>query len=317
MRIVIPGGTGQVGRVLTRWFRDQGHQVQVIGRRVPNPELRWDGRNDGPWMQVIDGADAVINVAGRSVSCRYHWPNLNEMMQSRVDSTEAVGRAIARARKPPKVWLQASTASIYANTLGPAHGESTGVLGGRELNVPAYWGYSVSIARAWELALACAATPSTRKVALRTGFAMSPDPGGVFDHLQWLVRIGLGGPFLGGQQFVSWIADVDLARACAFLIEEPQFEGPVNLVAPEPLPNRDFMRALRKANGISLGLPIWPGMAGFGAWLLDTDVELMKKSRRVVPEKLLEAGFSFEHSSWETAAPDLVSRWHEFRRGRA
>ena len=156
MRIVITGGTGQLGQVLARWLRDKGHHVDIVGRSVADPALRWDGRTEGPWVRAIDGADAVINLAGRTVNCRYNWPNLNEMMRSRLDSATLVGEAIASAKVPPKVWLQATTATIYAHTHGPAHTEATGVLGGDEAGVPAYWTYSVHIAKAWELALAAA-----------------------------------------------------------------------------------------------------------------------------------------------------------------
>ena len=313
MRIVITGGTGQLGTVLARFFRGEGHEVAVVGRSVADPALRWDGRSEGPWVQAIDGADAVINLAGRTVNCRYTWPNLNEMMRSRLDSAMAVGQAIAAAAKPPKVWLQASTATIYAHTHGPAHTEATGVLGGGEPDVPAYWTYSVHIAKAWELALAAANTPHTRRVALRTGFAMSPDPGGVFDVLMWLTRRGLGGTFYGGKQYVSWIHDDDLTAMIAFLLEHDGIEGPVNLTAPEPLTNGAFMAILRQAAGVPFGLPVLPGMAELGAVFLKTDVELMRKSRRVVPQKLMDAGYSVRMPTWEQAAPDLVRRWASMR----
>ncbi|MBX2799554.1 MAG: DUF1731 domain-containing protein [Myxococcales bacterium] len=312
MRIVIPGGSGQLGQVMVRGLTERGHDVAVIGRHTDDPALRWDGHSDGPWFAAIDGADAVVNLAGRSVSCRYHWRNLNEMMQSRIDSATAVGRAIAAARTPPPVWLQASTASIYAHTHGPAHDEQHGILGGTEPDVPAYWGYSVSIARAWEMCLHQADTPQTRKVAMRLGFTMSPDPGGVFDWLMWMVRRGLGGPFYGGDQFVSWLHGDDLVRAVLFLLETPEIEGPVNLTAPTPLANRDFMQTLRKHAGAPLGLPVLPGMAEIGAWLIDTDVELLRKSRRVVPGRLTTAGFQFSHPTWGSAARDLVRSWATF-----
>lgn len=308
MRIVVPGGTGQLGQVLRRSLEADGHEVLVIGRGVPEASLRWDGRTGGAWEQVIDGADAVVNLAGRSVNCRYHWQNLNLMLHSRVDSALAVGRAIAKAKRPPAVWLQASTASIYAHTYGPAHTEAAGTLGGHEPDAPAYWGYSVSIARAWELALHRHPTPHTRKVALRTGFTMSPDRDGVFDWLLWLVRRGLGGPFLGGRQYVSWIHDADLCGAIRFAIDNP-VQGPLNLTAPQPLPNAAFMAQLRQAAGQRFGVPILPGMAQMGAWMLGTDVELMAKSRRVVPAALLDAGYTFAFPTWEPAARDLVARW--------
>lgn len=308
MRIVMPGGTGQIGGFLARHFRAAGHEVLVIGRSAADPALRWDGKHDGPWFEAIDGADVVLNLTGRSVNCRYHWANLNEMMASRIDSTLAVGRAIEAAARPPKVWLQASTATIYAHNLGDPFGED-GRIDPQDPSTPAYWGYSVHIARCWEVALDAARTPHTRKVALRTGFTMSPDRGGVFDVLMWLVRRGLGGSFLGGQQYVSWVVDEDMAAILDFLIARDDLEGPVNLTAPTPLPNAAFMAELRRAAGVPVGIPILPGMAELGAVILGTDVELMKKSRRVVPQKLLDAGFQFRWSTWGPAADALVSRW--------
>ena len=307
MRIVIPGGTGQLGQVLARALTHDGHDVDVIGRRVADPALRWDGRSDGAWMASIDGADAVINLTGRSVNCRYHWRNLRDMMQSRVDSCEAIGRAIQQARRPPAVWLQASTASIYAHTHGTPHDES-GVLGGRVAGTPAYWSYSVAIARTWELALAAADTPHTRKVALRTGFTMSPDRGGIFDWLCWLTRIGFGGRFIGGDQYVSWLHDADLIGAIRFLLTH-DIAGPVNLTAPEPVQNGPFMRRLREALGVPVGLPIPRVAARAGAVVLGTDIELMEKSRRVVPRRLLDAGYRFAQPDWGPAARDLAERW--------
>lgn len=308
MKVVIPGGTGQIGGFLARWFRGRGDEVVILGRSVPEPHLRWDARSDGPWFDAIDGADLVINMTGRTVNCRYHWANLNEMMRSRIDSCLAVGRAIAAASRPPKLWLQGSTATIYAHNLGEPFDEN-GPFGGDEPDVPAYWGYSVHIARAWELALAASPTPNTRKIALRTGFTMSPDPGGIFDVLMWLVRRGLGGPFYGGDQYVSWLYDEDMVRICAFLMDRDDLEGPVNLTAPTPIRNAPFMAALRRAAGVPVGVPVPPGIAELGAVFLGTDVELMRKSRRVVPRKLLDAGFVFTQTDWEPCAEALVRRW--------
>ncbi|MFK7930509.1 MAG: epimerase [Myxococcota bacterium] len=308
MRIVMPGGTGQVGGFVARWLQSQGHSVQIIGRSVSDPALRWDARTLGDWADAIDGADAVIQLTGRSVNCRYNWPNLREMMNSRVDSALVVGQAIAQAQKPPAVWLQASTATIYPHTLGPALDEGAPV-GQPTPGVPAYWSYSVNIARSWELALMRQPLPHTRRVAMRFGFAMSPDRGGVFDWLMWVVRRGLGGPFYSGNQFVSWVTDRDVAGAIGQMLADDRLEGPVNVTAPEPLTNQRFMAVLRQAAGVRVGLPVLPGMAEAGAWMLGTDVELMRKSRRAVPAKLLNAGFTFQDSCWEDAAPDLVRRW--------
>lgn len=304
MKIVIPGGTGQVGGVLRRALTAAGHEVVIISR---SSGMRWDGRTLGPWAAEIDGADAVVNLAGRSVSCRYTKENLDEMMRSRVDSARVVGEAIARATKPPKVWLQMSTATIYAHRFDAPNDETTGIIGGDEPDVPGYWEFSVRIARNWEAELAGADTPHTRKVALRTAMVMSPDRGGVFDYLSWLARLGLGGPVAGGRQFVSWVHDEDFVRAVALLIREP-VEGAVNIAAPEPLPNKDFMRELRRAWHRPFGLPATKAMAEVGAFALRSDTELLLKSRRVVPRRLQEAGFEFHFPKWREAAQNLVER---------
>ncbi|MFH8484897.1 TIGR01777 family oxidoreductase [Streptomyces longisporoflavus] len=309
MKVVLAGGTGQVGAVLERAMTAAGHDVVVLTRNpVRARQVAWDGRTPGPWTAEIDGSDVVVNLAGRSVSCRYTEANLRDMMDSRVQSAEAVGAAISAAAKPPALWLQMSTATIYAHRYDAPHDEATGVIGGNETGVPDYWEYSVRIARNWEQAQQEAATPHTRKVALRAAMVMSPDRGGVFDVLRKMVRLGLGGPVAGGAQYLSWIHDRDFVRAVDFLIARDDIGGPVNLAAPGPLPHRAFMRELRAAAGVPVGLPATKWMAEIGAFALRTDTELLLKSRRVVPGRLLDTGFDFEYPTWPDAAADLAGR---------
>jgi len=310
MKIVIPGGTGQVGTILTRSFRSEGHEVVVLSRGGTSEArvVPWDGSTLGPWAGEIDGADVVINLAGRTVNCRYTDANKREMMSSRVDSTRAVGAAIERCARPPRVWLQMSTATIYAHRFDAPNDDKTGRLGGEEPDVPAYWKFSVDIAKAWERAQQEAATPSTRKVALRSTMVMSPDRGGIFDVLLGLTRGGLGGTIAGGRQFVSWIHERDFTRAVAFLMARDDIAGPVNVAAPHPLLQRDFMAALRSAWGIPIGLPATRWMAAIGAFVMRTDTELILKSRRVVPGRLLDAGFTFDFPEWPSAVQELVAR---------
>jgi uncharacterized protein len=313
----MPGGTGQVGTILRRALTSAGHEVVVLTRHPSRDgEIRWDGENLSAWADAIDGCDVVINLAGRSVSCRYTPEHLQAMMDSRVRSTSVVGEAIAGAVRPPRVWLQMSTATVYAHRFDAANDESTGVIGGREPGVPGYWAYSVEIARAWEAAQESATTPHTRRVALRSAMVMSPDRGGVFDVLSWLARLGLGGPVAGGTQYVSWIHDHDFVRAVEFLIDRDDIAGPVNLAAPGPLPHRAFMGALRGAWGVPLGLPATAWMAEIGAFALRSDTELLLKSRRVVPGRLLDAGFTFTRPDWPGAAIDLVGRARRSRERR-
>jgi len=312
MKVVIPGGAGHVGTFLSKALTEDGHEVVVLSResrRLPPGVrlVRWDGCTAGAWTAEVDGSDAVINLAGRSVSCRYTPANLRAMMSSRVDSTRAVGAAIARAAAPPRVWLQMSTATIYAHTYGPAQDES-GTIGGDEPDVPAYWAYSVDIAREWEAAQQAADTPRTRKVALRTAMVMSTGPGGVFAVLSNMVRLGIGGAVAGGRQYVSWIHETDFVRAVRFLLTHDDLSGPVNVAAPAPVPQRELMRALRHAWRFPIGIPATRWMAELGALVLRSDTELLFKSRRVTPGKLSAAGFTFTHPSWPTAAEELRHR---------
>lgn len=309
MKVVIPGGTGQVGAILDRALTSDGHDVVILTRSpTGGRKVRWDGATLGAWTEQIDGSDVVINLAGRSVSCRYTAENLDAMMRSRVDSARVVGQAIAAAARPPKVWLQMSTATIYAHRFDAANDEQSGLIGGDEPGVPGYWAYSVDIARNWEAAQQQATTPDTRKVALRSAMVMSPDRGGVFDVLGWLARLGLGGPVAGGRQYVSWIHDRDFVRAVRFLVERDDLTGAVNLAAPGPLPQREFMRTLRLAWRRPVGLPATAWMAEIGAFVIRSDTELLLKSRRVVPRRLIDAGFEFDYPDWTAAAADLVHR---------
>ena len=313
MKLVLPGGSGHLGRLLARGLTEAGHDVVVLSRgaRARPGVVAWDGRTLGPWVEEVDGADAVINLAGRSVNCRYTKTNLTEMLASRVDSTRAVGQAIAQSRRPPRVWLQMSTATIYAHRFGAPNDEPTGELGGGEPGAPAKWDPSIWIAKAWERALDEAPTPRTRKVALRSAMVMSAEPGGPFETLLGLTRWGLGGPVAGGRQFVSWIHERDFVRAVLFLLDQEDIAGAVNVAAPNPLPLHQFMAALRQAWGAPVGLPATRWMAELGAFALGTDAELVLKSRRVVPRRLTDASFAFTFPAWPEAARDLVRRAEE------
>lgn len=319
MKIVIPGGSGQVGGVLARAFVADGHEVVVLGRgegRRPLPAGRmvaWDAMTVGDWAAEIDGADVVINLAGRNVSCRYSAKNRREIMESRIQSTRAIGRAVVQAARPPRVWLQASTATIYAHRYDAPNDEATGILGGDEPGVPDTWRFSIDVARSWEQAANEAITPRTRKVLLRSAMTMAPDRGGVFDVMLGLTRKGLGGTNGNGRQYVSWIHDRDFIRAIHWLIGHDDMDGPVNLASPNPLPNAQFMRTLRHAWGTRIGLPATAWMLEIGAIFMRTETELILKSRRVVPGRLLASGFTFEFPHWDAAAADLCRRWRDGR----
>lgn len=311
MKIVIPGGSGQVGTVLARALHRNTHEVVVLSRKpvaAPWRTVAWDGETLGEWIAEIEAADAVINLAGQSVNCRYTAENRRIIKDSRVKSTRVVADAIAQAWKPPCVWLQASTATIYAHRYDAPNDEATGIIGGSEPNAPDPWRFSIDVATSWERALKESPTPNTRRVAMRSAIVMNPDHGSPFDMLLRLVRFGLGGQAGNGRQYMSWIHDQDFARAVLWLIEHDELEGPVNLAAPNPLTNSEFMRVLRSAWGIPFGLPATEWMLELGAFMLNSETELILKSRRVIPTKLLQSGFKFEFPNWPDAARDLCAR---------
>ena len=317
MKIVIPGGTGQVGTVLAPAFHADGHEVVVLGRSPEKREWRtekWDGKMLGPWAAEIDGSDIVINLAGRSVNCRYNEENRRQMMDSRVLSTRVVGEAIAAAARPPRVWLQASTATIYAHRFDAPNDDVTGIIGGHEADAPDTWNFSIDVATAWEKTANEADTPRTRKVLMRSAMTMSPDRGGIFDVMLGLVRKGLGGTAASGRQYISWIHDLDFIRSLYWLIEHEELSGPINLSSPNPLPNREFMRIFREAAGVPFGLPAMEWQLAIGAFFMQTETELILKSRRVVPKLLADSGFQFEFPEWPEACRDLYERWRALNR---
>jgi len=245
------------------------------------------------------------------VNCRYTLANRKAIQDSRVETTRLLGQAIGGLAHPPRLWMNASTATIYRHALDRAMDEDTGEIGGKERDATSAWRFSIDVATSWEAAFFSAVAPQTRKIALRSAVVMSPDRGGIFGELLRLVRFGLGGTAGSGQQFVSWVHGDDFLRSIEYLIAHEEFEGPVNIAAPNPLPNQDFMRALRRAWGTSVGLPATQWMLELGAFFLRTETELILKSRRVVHGRLLRAGFRFEFPDWSVAAEDLVKRWRE------
>jgi uncharacterized protein (TIGR01777 family) len=317
MKLVLAGGSGQVGTILARAFHSAGADVVILSRQpaaAPWRAVPWDAKSLGAWTAEIDGADAVINLAGRSVDCRYTTANRESILSSRVDSTRAVGAAIAQSVRPPRVWLQMSTATIYAHRFDAPNDEASGIIGGAEPDAPDKWRFSIDVARAWEAAAAESETPNTRKVLLRSAMVMSPDRGGIFDTLLRLVRLRLGGTAAHGRQYISWIHHADFVRAVTWLLEHENVDGAVNLAAPQPLPNAEFMSALRKAWGTRIGLPATAWMLELGAIAMRTETELVLKSRRVVPGRLTATGFAFQFPEWPVAARDLCQSWRDLSR---
>ena len=305
-RIILAGGKGFLGQALAKQFCEGGSEVVILtrsprGRADGVKELSWDGKSLGAWAQLMDGANAVINLTGRSVDCRYTAANRRVIVASRVDSTRVLGEAIARCAKPPQVWLNASSATIYKHTYTTPMDEK-GAMGATPETKD---DFSVEVIRQWERALDEARTPTTRKIALRITMVFGAG-GGVFPVLRRLARFGLGGRMGSGEQFVSWIHITDFLQAVEWLLAQDDFSGPVNLAAPQPLPNAEMMQLMREAVGMPIGLPATAWMLEVGAVLLRTETELILKSRRVVPGRLLAAGFQFQFSEMGAALRDLA-----------
>jgi uncharacterized protein len=309
-RIILAGGSGFLGSALASHFRERGNEVVILTRtpktRVDGVrEVAWDGRSLVAWVRELDGALAVVNLAGRSVNCRYHARNRRDILESRVQPTRVLGEAIARCAQPPRVWLNASTATIYKHSLVRAMDEATGEIGATPEAKDAF---SVEVACAWERALDEARTPATRKVALRTAMVLGHGRNSVLPVLRRLVKLGLGGKMASGKQFVSWIHQDDFCRAVEWIIDRHELRGAVNLASPNPIPNAEMMRILRRVSGISFGSSATGWMLEAGAFLLRTETELIIKSRRVIPDRLFASGFQFHFPKLEDAVRDLDER---------
>jgi uncharacterized protein len=312
MKVVIPGGSGQVGSVLARHLHQQGHSVTVLSRD-PKPApwrvIRWDAQTIDPWTASLEESDLCINLTGRSVNCRYHAENRRAMYDSRIVSTRLLNEVIGSLRHPPRLWLNASTATIYRHALDRPMDEMTGELGGNEAGAPDTWNFSIRIAKDWEAAFFAGQMGRTRRIAMRSAITFIAGKGGVLEILSNLVRCGLGGRQGSGAQYVSWIHETDFVRAVDFLIADESMTGPVNICSPNPLRNREFLRALRAAWRQPVGLPAPAWMIEVGSFLLRTESELVLKSRRVIPATLMKAGFCFQYPDWPAAAEELVTRY--------
>jgi uncharacterized protein (TIGR01777 family) len=308
-RIVLAGGSGFLGRALASHFSKGGWEVIILTRSPKTSEragreVAWDARTPGPWQTELEGAAAVVNLTGKSVNCRYHERNRQEILDSRTNSTRVLGEAISRCAHPPMVWLNASTATIYKHTFGPAWNED----GQIEPTPEAKDAFSFEVAGAWQRVFEEAQTPRTRKVALRTAMVLGMGKNSVFPMLRRLTRLGLGGKMGTGKQFVSWIHQADFCRVVEWLLEHNDIEGIVNVAAPNPLPNHEMMKTLRQVCGVPFGMPAATWMLEFGAFFLRTETELIIKSRRVVPGRLLESGFRFRFPRIREAFDDLCNR---------
>ncbi|HTR31130.1 MAG TPA: TIGR01777 family oxidoreductase [Puia sp.] len=308
-KIVIAGGSGFIGQALAaRWGKD--NRVVILGRqgaRTPDNTygrraltaaegyhvsyVRWNGREVEPnWAAAIDGCDLVLNLAGRSVNCRYNRRNRQEILDSRVNATSAIGQAIRDATIPPKLWINAASATIYRHAQDRPQDEFTGEQGS---------GFSVNVCQSWEKAFFEQRTPFTRKVALRTAITLGE--GGVLVPYVRLVRCGLGGKQGSGRQMYSWVHIEDIGRSVEWFFDHPELEGAYNIAAPGPVTNERFMATLRRLMGRRFGVPAPAWLLKFGALLIGTETELILKSRWVIPTKLERTGFVFAYPRLEDA----------------
>ncbi len=315
MKIVIPGGSGQVGQILTRAFLKEGQEVLILSRSSNKSKkgrfVAWDAESIGPWAKELEGAEVLINLAGRSVNCRYNKHNQRVIKESRIHSTRILWEAIKELENPPRLWINASTATIYRHSLDKDMDEETGELGGNEPGAPPKWNFSIDVAKSWEDEFFKENRPNVRQVAIRSAMTMSPDKGGIFDVILGMVRVGLGGTNGSGKQYVSWVHEFDFVNAIKFIIDHEEIDGVINICSPNPLPNNDFLKSIRKAWGIPFGLPAFEWQLEIGAIFMRTETELILKSRRVVPGRLQKLGFEFQYPNWHEAANELCQRAKE------
>lgn len=296
--IIIAGGTGFLGQVLESYFSKKGYDIKILTRKTTKPNhVYWNAKDLDQWTNTLEGADILINLTGKSVDCRYTEENKKLIYDSRIDATHTLGLAINLCERPPKLWFNSSTATIYRHSTDKEMTEELGEIGDD---------FSMNIAKSWEKAFYSITNPKTRKIVLRTSIVMGKH-GGATEPLKKLVQFGLGGKQGAGNQKVSWIHETDFARAIAFLIEHKKLEGNFNLAVPRPTDNNTLMKNFRKVMNIPFGVshPEW--LIKLGARLIGTEPELVLKSRNVIPERLTKNGFIFSHSDIELALKNLLN----------
>lgn len=302
-KIIIAGGTGFLGECLSKYFLQKRYEVVILSRvkkpdQAPLYYQQWDGKTLGNWAKSLEDAEAVINLTGKSVDCRYTTRNKQLIYSSRLDATRVLGMAIAECEHPPKVWINAASATIYRHSLDKAMDETTGEIGE---------GFSVDVCEKWEQTFNDQQVPKTRKVILRIAIVLGYKSGAL-QPLRNLVRIGLGGKQGSGAQKFSWIHEQDFVKIVDFVIENEDIEGVYNVAAPNPVTNKELMQMLRNALKIRFGIPTPAWLLKIGAVLISTETELILKSRYVIPDKLLKRSYVFDYPKLEEAIEDLVNR---------
>ncbi len=301
-KLILAGGTGFLGQAIVNRFSKKGTEIIIFSRgekRTINnvKHVHWDGKTPGEWTKELEGADVLINLTGKSVDCRYNEKNKAEIISSRVNATKNLGEAINKTNNPPKVWLNSASATIYRNAEDRPMDEFTGEIG---------TGFSVGVCQVWEKTFNEINNPKTRKIAMRISMVMGKG-GGVLPVMTKLVKAGLGGKMGNGKQFISWIHEEDFLNAIEHLINNEQASGAYNFAAPQPIQNKEFMSLMRKQLNVKIGFPATKWMLEIGAFFIKTETELILKSRRVVPTKLVNEGFVFKHPTVESALKNLIN----------
>ncbi len=286
-KIVLAGGTGFIGKYFAAQFAKMGYEVLIISRQARH--IQWGDR--AKIINALENAEMLINLAGKSVDCRYNEANMAEIFRSRTETTKELGEAILKCQNPPALWLNSSTATIYRHALDRAMTENEGEIG---------TGFSVEVAKTWEKAFFSFHCPQTRQIALRIAIVLGEN-GGVMTPFQNLVKFGLGGKQGSGKQMFSWIHVEDLKEIVLFLQKNKEMKGVYNCAAPNPITNETLMRTLQEVMKMPFGLPCPTWLLKIGAVLIRTETELILKSRWVLPEKLQTAGFGFKYPKLEEA----------------
>ncbi len=297
MKIIIAGGTGFLGENLEKYFIKKGDQVYILTRNPQRKnEIYWDAQTIGEWKNSLEKADILINLTGKSVDCRYHEKNKQEIYSSRIDSTRILQKAVDQCSDQPKIWLNASSATIYVHSEKHLNTEENGIIGDD---------FSMNICKSWEKEFFTVKNEGIRKVALRTSIVLG-NGGGAFPKLKMITRMGLGGKQGRGHQMVSWIHIEDFCKAVDWIIQHENISGTVNITAPAPVSNENMMRKLRKKMNVPFGLnaPAW--QLEIASVFLNTETELLLKSRNVYPERLQKSGFQFLYPEFDDALLNLL-----------
>lgn len=301
-KIVLAGGNGYLGKVLAGYYRDLASEIIVLSRKAAplNGNIKtvvWNGVDEGDWEQALEGAELLVNLCGKSVNCRYTEKNKAEIISSRVNPTSLLGKAIAKMKSPPELWINVTSATLYRHAEDRPQDEETGEIG---------YGFSVDICKIWEKTFFDTPTTSTRKIALRMGIVLGRTDG-VFPRLLNLVRFGLGGRQGDGEQYVAWVHEQDVAKISEWLIDHKELSGAINCTAPEPVKNTDLMKGIRDAYGIPFGFPSPAWLLELGARIIGTETELILKSRWVLPTRLVGSGYQFLFKKANYAIKDILS----------